>query len=170
MRFAQSIGASSATLVCAARLSKRIATAAVLGMLLVLVAATAVLAAGGAPVIESLTVSKITARSAQLQARIDPERHSTKYSFFVEYKVCQGEGTCNMLWRQEEVGSGSIPSGNKAVTVSAKLHLAPGCYYEYHVVATNSVGTTHTGEQPGERAHEFETKRVRSLPDRISAK
>jgi hypothetical protein len=70
-----------------------------------------------------------------------------------------------MLWRQSEVGSGSISSGNKGVAVSAKLHLSPGCDYEYHVVASNSAGSTHTGEMPGERAHEFETKRVRSLPE-----
>ena len=130
-----------------------------------LAGATAVLAAGGPPAIESIAVSKITDRSAELQARIDPNGHATTYTFYVEYKLCQGEGVCNMLWRQTEVGEGSIASGHKPVTVSTKLALSPGCAYEYHVVASNSEGKEHTGEQPGERSHEFITKHGHSLPE-----
>lgn len=136
-----------------------------LALTLALVTAAAVGAATRKPRIESISVSKVTERGAELQARIDPEGSRTQFTFFVEYKLCQGEGTCNALWRQEEVGSGTIAAGRRTVTVSTKLHLSPGCAYEYHVVAANSAGSSHTGEMPGERSHEFTTKHRPSLPE-----
>ncbi len=148
-----------------ARRRKELLVALAMGVLLTIGAPTAVLAAGTKPKIESISVSNITETGAQLQARINPEGSATKYAFYVEYKVCQGEGVCNMLWRQTEVGSGNIPAGNKTVTVRAQLDLSPGCEYEYHVEATNLAGRSHTGEMPGESAHEFVTKHSTGLPE-----
>lgn len=148
-----------------ARRRKGVLAAMALSALLAIGATTAVLAAGAKPEIESISVSKVTEHGGELQARIDPEGSSTKYAFYLEYKLCQGEGVCNMLWRQTEVGSGNIRAGNRTVTVSAQLHLSPGCEYEYHVEATNAAGRSHTGEMPGESAHEFVTKHGRGLPE-----
>jgi hypothetical protein len=146
----------------AARLTAR---AAALALLLSLAAAAAALALGSQPAIEEITASKITSHSAEIQAKIDPNGAKTEYTFFLEYKICQGSGVCNELWRQTEVGAGDIKAGTKGVTVSVKPNLAPGCDYEYHVVTSNKYGSSHTGEHPGERDHEFLTKRVRSLPE-----
>jgi hypothetical protein len=144
---------------------KALPAAMALSGLLVIGSSTAVLAAGAKPQIESISVSRVTERGAELQARVNPEGSSTKYAFFLEYKLCQGEGACNMLWKQTEVGSGTIPAGKATVTVSAQLHLSPGCEYEYHVEATNAAGRSHTGEMPGESAHEFVTKHGSALPE-----
>jgi len=122
--------------------------------------AASALAAGAQPAIEELTASKVTAHSVQLRARIDPNGAKTEYTFFLEYKICQGQGVCSQLWRQTEVGSGTIPAGTKGVSVTARPRLTPDCAYEYHVVASNRYGTSHTGEKPGERGREFLTKRA----------
>lgn len=145
--------------------SKGVLAGAALSVLLSIGISTAVLAAGVKPEIESISVSKVTERSAELHARINPEGSSTTYAFYVEYKLCQGEGVCNMLWKQTEVGSGSIPAGSRTVTVRAQLELSPGCEYEYHVEATNAAGRSHTGEMPGESVHEFVTKHGSTLPE-----
>jgi hypothetical protein len=135
------------------------------GALLAIGAPTAVLAAGTKPKIESISVSNITETGAELKARINPEGSATQYAFYAEYKLCQGEGVCNMLWRQTGVGTGNIPAGHKTVTVRAQLDLSPGCEYEYHVEATNADGRSHTGEMPGESAQEFVTKHGNGLPE-----
>ncbi len=146
----------------AARVTRR---AAALALLLAPGAAAAAFALGSQPAIEEISASKITSHSAEIQAKIDPNGAKTEYTFFLEYKICQGSGACSELWRQTEVGGGNIPAGTKAVVVSAKPKLSPDCEYEYHVVASNKYGSSHTGEHPGERDHEFLTKRVRSLPE-----
>lgn len=124
------------------------------------------LAAGSQPAIEEVTISKVTERSARMRAKIDPNEAATEYAFYLEYKICQGEGVCPQLWKEVEVAKGTIPAGTTAVTVSAPpLRLTPGCRYEYHVVAQNAFGRSHTNEQPGDRLREFETKRPESLPE-----
>jgi hypothetical protein len=144
----------------AVRIARR---ATVLALLLALAAAAVALALGSQPAIEEISASKVTSHSAEIQAKIDPNGAKTEYTFFLEYKICQGSGVCSELWRQTEVGSGSIKAGTKGVTVSAKPALSPGCEYEYHVVASNKYGSSHSGEHPGERDHEFVTKRVSRL-------
>lgn len=131
---------------------------------LVLLAGVA-LAAGAQPAIEEISASKVTSHSALIEAKIDPNGAKTEYAFYLEYKICQAQGVCPQLWKQTEVGAASIPAGEKGVTVSARPHLGPGCEYEYHVVASNKYGSSHTGEHPGERDREFHTKRAGRLPE-----
>lgn len=139
--------------------------AAAVGVMIALGVSTAALATGAQPAIEETSVTKVTSHSARLHALIDPNGAKTEYSFFVEWKLCQGQGVCPELWKQIEVSNGTIRRGQSAVSVSTRVELTPGCAYEYHVVATNRYGRSHTNEMPGDREKEFVTKSYGRLPE-----
>ncbi len=89
------------------------------------------------PVIENESATGVTEHNATLEAHINPENAETSYEFWLEFlgspPVCS---ECAPL-STERVGSGRIPSGDSAQTVTAVLsHLQPGEYL-YWVVAIN---------------------------------
>lgn len=96
-----------------------------------------------APAIEFSGASAVTADSAILQARINPNTSATTYWF--EY----GLGDCELTPCQKvPVAGGSIPAGIKGVLVSKKISgLQPGVEYHFRVVAKNGIGETRGSDR-----------------------
>jgi hypothetical protein len=107
------------------------------------------LAAGGVPMLEGLSASEITERTAKLGALINPDGSRTTYQLWVEYAPCQGgAGECPNPPVIEKVGKGKIAPGDQGVAVSRNLKmLTPGCHYTYWFVATNSFGTAQSSRE-----------------------
>ncbi len=84
-----------------------------------------------AVVIDSLSVSEVTATSAKLEAEINPLGTGTSYQF--EY----GAGGTHGFTPEVNIGAGAA-----AVAVSVKLQgLLPGSVYQYRVLAKNALGS-----------------------------
>ena len=84
-------------------------------------------------VIDSESVSGVTATGATLAAQINPLGRDTSYRF--EYGTSTGYGT------SVPVPDGDIGSGRSDVSVSALVEgLSPGATYHYRVVASNVLG------------------------------
>jgi hypothetical protein len=92
----------------------------------------------GPPSIESTSVSDVTATSATLRARINPNTFATSYRF--EY----GLGDCSIgPCASVPLGGAGIGDGHHGVTVSQEIAgLQVGTTYHYRVVAENPEGIT----------------------------
>jgi hypothetical protein len=106
----------------------------------------------GPPLIESESVSHITATEATLEAQVNPDGLGTQYEFWLAFANCQnpppGGAECASI-SVLRVGTGKLPAASAGESVSASLiHLHPGYSYTYWVVATNSAG-----EAVGEHRH-----------------
>jgi hypothetical protein len=92
------------------------------------------------PTIDSVGASGVTADSATLQARINPNTLETTYRF--EY----GLGDCSAIpspCASVPVGGAGVGAGHEPVTVSRAVGgLQPNTIYHYRVVAENSLGAT----------------------------
>jgi hypothetical protein len=112
--------------------------------------------------IDSVTVSNVGPRSAQVEARINPLGHDTHYRF--EY------GTSTAYGSSVPVPDGDIGEGSTDVTVHADIEgIAPtNATYHLRVVATNAVGTAASSDHtfiydssgqalPDNRAYEMVT-------------
>jgi hypothetical protein len=92
-----------------------------------------------APIVESESVSFVSATRATLEAQVNPNYQETTYTFEYateESVLLGGTGT--------KVPGGSIPAGfgGQLVHVNLGAVLSPGKTYFYRVVATNTAGTT----------------------------
>jgi hypothetical protein len=106
----------------------------------------------GPPLIESESVSDVTATGATLEAQINPGGLETEYEFWLAFANCQnpppGAAECESITVQR-VGTGKLPASSTGQSVSATLtHLHPGYSYTYWVVAGNSGGEA-VGEHQG---------------------
>ncbi|HEY7256538.1 MAG TPA: hypothetical protein VH476_07620 [Solirubrobacterales bacterium] len=98
----------------------------------------------GPPLIESESVSDVTATGATLEAQINPGGLETEYEFWLAFANCQnpppGGAECDSITVQR-VGAGRLPASSTGRSVSTTLtHLHPGYSYTYWVVAGNSGG------------------------------
>jgi hypothetical protein len=108
-----------------------------------LVGAASALAAAEAPTIEEQSVSDVASSSATFNAQVNPGGAETTYTF--EYAPAGG----SFKPVSEAEGSGSLPAGAAAVTLSAHVQgLLPSTSYELRLVAGNSVEKV-TGESVG---------------------
>jgi len=106
----------------------------------------------GPPIIESKSVTGITANNATLNAKINPHGLDTKYGFYLAYPICPppepGTVTCLAIGTIEVPVTGGVisaSSGPMSVSVNlveAGIALSPGTKYEWWVEATNSMGNT----------------------------
>ncbi len=92
----------------------------------------------GPPTIESESVTGVTADSAKLQARINPNTHNTTYWF--EYGLADCSlGSCMRV----PVSGASIGSGHQPVAVARTVTgLQAETSFHYRVVAENDLGIT----------------------------
>ena len=87
----------------------------------------------GPPEVSSIAVDNVSEDEAVLRAQIDPNNLPTAYA--IEYKV---EGAAG--WTP--AGAGTLPTGNSATEVSARVTgLSPGTSYRFRVVASNEEGS-----------------------------
>jgi hypothetical protein len=98
----------------------------------------------GPPLIESESVSHITATEATLEAQVNPDGLATQYEFWLAFANCQnpppGGAVCASI-SVLRVGTGKLPAASGGESVSTTLtHLHPGYAYTYWAVATNSAG------------------------------
>lgn len=93
----------------------------------------------GKPTVGNLAVSKLTATSGTLTARINPNTLDTTYWFEYGLEDCAANpGSCTVV----PVAGEEIGAGHEPVTVSRTLTgLEPGTRYFYRVAAENSKGT-----------------------------
>ena len=99
-----------------------------------------------APVVSANDPTGVTLSKASLNGAINPNGKSTTYRF--EYGTSEAYGT------SVPVPEGNVGSGSAAVEVSQQLTgLTPRTTYHYRLVATNSEGTTYSGD------HSFITTR-----------
>jgi len=106
----------------------------------------------GPPIIESKSVTGITANNATLNAKINPHGLDTKYGFYLAYPICPppepGMVTCLAIGTIEVPVTGGVISASSGPTsvsvnlVEAGIALSPGTKYEWWVEATNSMGNT----------------------------
>jgi DNA-binding beta-propeller fold protein YncE len=91
-----------------------------------------------APTIEWFGASGVTADSAVLQARINPNTSGTTYWFEYGFDDCES-GLCQKV----PAAGASIAAGIKGVLVFTKISgLEPGVQYHFRVVAQNGIGMT----------------------------
>jgi hypothetical protein len=92
--------------------------------------------------IESESVAEVSARSARLEATLNPLGLPTEYHFEYdtrEYR--EGEGSHGTSAPAEPEGEGLAGSGTSGVTATVKIEdLTPGRRYYYRVVAHNALG------------------------------
>jgi hypothetical protein len=120
--------------------------AATLGVLVAVAASAAVYASGGKPSIVGLSAARITAHSAKIKARINPEGSATQYEIWF-WRGCSG-GFCERA-PPHVVATGEMAAGGSYHAVSVKLNglQAGEPNNGYWVVASNSSGTTETSHQ-----------------------
>jgi hypothetical protein len=116
----------------------------------------------GPPIIESVSAADVTADSATLLARINPNSVETTYHFEYGPEDCAVSACVSVPLNDAGIGSGSEP-----VTVS---HVIPGLAaettYHYRVVATNEKGTNLDKETD----HTFTTQSTSLLFDLSDAR
>jgi hypothetical protein len=94
------------------------------------------------PVVESESVAKVTAASAQLRAVIDPKLRTTHYVFQFGVDQSYGDGEVPLPPGGEIEGTQASGLASAAVQ-----HLEPDETYHYRVVATNKEGTVYGPDQ-----------------------
>jgi hypothetical protein len=91
------------------------------------------------PSIEAFTSKNVTAQSADLEARINPNGEETEYYF--EY------GTATSYGATAPIPPGSLPPGNVAQSVVVPISGLDGVLYHFRIVAKNKWGTTTSEDQ-----------------------
>lgn len=121
---------------------RRAALALVAGAL----ALAAPAAAAGAPAIEATWVESVTATSANLRAKIDPDGLTSRYHFeyLTEAAYLAGGETFAGAARKP-AGEGALVPGAGIAVFQHLEGLAPETAYYYRVVATNSASETSAG-------------------------
>lgn len=93
--------------------------------------------AAAPPAIESLSASKVTASSALLHAKVNPQGTETTYHFEYGTTTAYGQST-------PETGIGDSLQGQ---AVSEQIEGLEDTVYHFRMVATNSLGTTRSEDQ-----------------------
>ncbi|HET8955332.1 MAG TPA: NHL repeat-containing protein [Solirubrobacterales bacterium] len=99
----------------------------------------------GAPTIERVFASEVTADAARLIANINPNTRDTEYYFEYGLDDCSlGTVTCTKV----PVAGASIGNGHRVITVSQNIDgLESHDIYHYRVVAINELGETASPDQ-----------------------
>ena len=92
------------------------------------------------PTVDGLASANLTARSASLEAEINPNGLNTTYQFEYGPTISYGESA--------PVTAGELSASEADQSVVVDLtNLTPHVVYHYRLVATNADGTTTTGDQ-----------------------
>ncbi len=100
------------------------------------------------PVVEDGSVSRVTATSARLQARINPRSFETRYTFQYIDESAYVEGGESFLGASEVPAGGAVlGSGAEALAAARALTgLNPDTRYHYRVVATSHCSPSEPGK------------------------
>lgn len=104
------------------------------------------------PSVVSESVTRITATSAELQAKINPESSQTRYGFqYLTHAAFIQEGETFSGSVEVPPGGGVVGGGSKPLPVGAVVTgLLPGTEYVYRVIATSECKKGTTCEEVGE--------------------
>jgi hypothetical protein len=117
---------------------------AALGLAVGALAFAAPAAAAGPPQIVETWVTEVTATSAELRAKIDPEGMSTTYRFEYVTQAAYEAGGFAGASLAPPSGTAPLGSGNTAIAVSQQVgSLTPETSYSYRVRAAGSAGTEY---------------------------
>ncbi|HET6408943.1 MAG TPA: choice-of-anchor tandem repeat NxxGxxAF-containing protein, partial [Chthoniobacteraceae bacterium] len=87
---------------------------------------------GGKPIVTNLEATNITAQSATLNAKVNPQKAATTVTFVYTDPSGSSKSTIPQ----------NIPAGTTTSQVSSQITVDPHQLYQYRVVATNLFGTT----------------------------
>lgn len=104
----------------------------------------------GAPLISDLSVASVTAESAKLKAKVDPNGFDTKYFFRYGTEPCSnGPSACPLLAQTTGGGSsGELEAGfgDQAIAIEAD-GLSASTTYHFVAIASNVVQQVESGEE-----------------------